>query len=92
MDKSDGIRLMRLLPNNNNRGNGENGGNGDNEGNGSNGNNDNNGNGEDKKEVILTDYYHYNGSLTTPPCYETVKWLVLKPKLRASNYQVTRVN
>ena len=81
MDKSDGIPLMGLLPNNNNnRSNG---------GNGLNGNGGNNGNGYDKKEVILTDYFHYKGSLTTPPCYETVKWLVLKPKLRASNNQVS---
>ena len=103
VDKSDGIRLMGLLPKNNNGGEGDNGRNGrngrngdngsdgrngrngDNEGNGNNGDN---GNGDDKKEVILTHYYHYKGSLTTPPCYETVKWLVLKPKLRASNYQV----
>ena len=91
MDKSDGIRLVGLLPKNNNGGNGDNGGNrrngrnGDNEGNGNNGDN---GNGDDKKEVMLTHYYHYKGSLTTPPCYETVKWLVLKPKLRTSNYQV----
>jgi len=85
---------MGLLPiNSKNGGNGgENGVNEDNErngGNGGNGNNGNNGNGDDKKEVILTDYFHYEGSLTTPPCTETVKWLILKSKLRASNYQVS---
>lgn len=49
----------------------------------------NNGNDDDKKVVILPDYYHYNGSFTTPPCTEGVKWLVLKPKLDTSKYQVS---
>lgn len=34
------------------------------------------------------DYYRYNGSLTTPPCSEGVRWLVLKKPATASKAQV----
>ncbi|MFA6444668.1 MAG: carbonic anhydrase family protein, partial [Sterolibacterium sp.] len=33
-------------------------------------------------------HYHYNGSLTTPPCSEGVKWYVLKKPLEASREQI----
>lgn len=33
-------------------------------------------------------YYTYKGSLTTPPCYESVRWLVLKRKIYASSTQL----
>ena len=33
-------------------------------------------------------YYHYEGSLTTPPCSEGVKWYVLKQALEASRDQI----
>jgi carbonic anhydrase len=34
------------------------------------------------------DYYRFNGSLTTPPCSEGVKWMVLKEPLTISKAQV----
>lgn len=34
------------------------------------------------------DYYRFNGSLTTPPCTEGVRWLVLKDPVEVSGGQV----
>jgi len=34
------------------------------------------------------DYYRFNGSLTTPPCSEGVRWLVLKAAATASKAQI----
>jgi carbonic anhydrase len=34
------------------------------------------------------DYYRFNGSLTTPPCSEGVRWLVLKQPIVASRAQI----
>lgn len=33
-------------------------------------------------------YFHYNGSLTTPPCYQTVKWTVFNQTMLLSHKQV----
>ena len=35
-------------------------------------------------------YYRYNGSLTTPPCSEGVRWLVLKTPVTVSKEQVRK--
>lgn len=34
------------------------------------------------------DYYRFNGSLTTPPCSEGVRWLVMKHAVTASRAQI----
>lgn len=36
------------------------------------------------------DYYRFAGSLTTPPCSEGVRWLVLKNPIQASKAQIAR--
>jgi len=46
------------------------------------------------EEMLPTDrsYYHFNGSLTTPPCTEGVSWYVLKTPATVSRAQFTMFN
>ncbi|WP_435624100.1 carbonic anhydrase family protein [Flagellimonas sp.] len=45
----------------------------------------------EKNQAPLSHYYHYKGSLTTPPYSETVRWYVTKSILEASPEQVKRI-
>ncbi len=38
------------------------------------------------------DYYRFNGSLTTPPCSEGVRWLVMKQSMTLSDWQLKAFN
>jgi carbonic anhydrase len=38
--------------------------------------------------TTASDYYMYTGSLTTPPCWETVSWYILKTPQAASEDQI----
>ena len=40
---------------------------------------------------LLRNFYRYNGSLTTPPCTEGVRWLVLETVMTASAAQLERL-
>jgi carbonic anhydrase len=37
---------------------------------------------------VITRYYSYSGSLTTPPCSEPVRWIVLKDPVNVSDFSV----
>ncbi|XP_044583869.1 carbonic anhydrase 3-like [Cotesia glomerata] len=39
-------------------------------------------------EIIVSDYYTYHGSLTTPPCSEVVIWIDFKDPFRMSHEQI----
>jgi carbonic anhydrase len=41
-----------------------------------------------QRAMTIEDYYTYAGSLTTPPCSETVSWLVLRRPIEVSKAQI----
>ena len=41
------------------------------------------------KDLSRTSFYSYKGSLTTPPCYQSVSWIVLKKAISAGEEEVT---
>jgi carbonic anhydrase len=44
------------------------------------------------RQTTALEYYHYNGSLTTPPYSESVTWLIVKHVFEASSRQIERLN
>lgn len=38
--------------------------------------------------MMFGDYFRYDGSLTTPPCYQSVQWTVFWQKIHISSAQV----
>ncbi|MCH9639038.1 MAG: carbonic anhydrase family protein [Betaproteobacteria bacterium] len=43
-------------------------------------------------QLTINNFYHYQGSLTTPPYTESVKWFVFKHILEASPEQIETIN
>ncbi|WP_194776246.1 carbonic anhydrase family protein [Pararhodonellum marinum] len=41
---------------------------------------------------VIDNYYHYKGSLTTPPYTESVRWYISKHVYEASEEQITTIN
>eukprot|EP00499_Haloplacidia_sp_CaronLabIsolate_P003603 CAMPEP_0196782556 /NCGR_PEP_ID=MMETSP1104-20130614/11601_1 /TAXON_ID=33652 /ORGANISM="Cafeteria sp., Strain Caron Lab Isolate" /LENGTH=948 /DNA_ID=CAMNT_0042152795 /DNA_START=1 /DNA_END=2847 /DNA_ORIENTATION=+ len=47
--------------------------------------------GADNATLVPAQYYMYEGSLTTPPCAEGVRWVILSDRLHATQEQVSAV-
>ena len=45
-------------------------------------------NAQDLLPRALDDYFTYSGSLTTPPCTESVRWIVLRRPVEVSKAQI----
>jgi carbonic anhydrase len=41
---------------------------------------------------VSSDYFRFNGSLTTPPCSEGVRWFVLQDSISASKTQIEQLS
>ena len=48
--------------------------------------------GHDNGTFVITRYYTYSGSLTTPPCSEPVRWIVLKDPVNVSDFSVAEMH
>ena len=43
------------------------------------------------KDLSRITFYSYKGSLTTPPCYQSVNWIVLEEAISARNEEVNDI-
>ncbi|KAJ7375839.1 Phospholipase A2 crotoxin acid subunit CA [Desmophyllum pertusum] len=44
------------------------------------------------RDLSRTSFYSYKGSLTTPPCYQSVNWIVLKKPIAVSRKEFKEMN